>query len=176
MMTEAVKRYRAKNRAKMNEIAKRYYENNKQKVLDRNKAYLDQNKEKVETRRKEYRKENQPKITESKRKQSLERRKRDPLYRVTINLRARLRLALNGKNKSKKTLELLGCSVEYLRNHLESKFTEGMTWENYGKWHIDHIKPCSSFDLLLAENQSLCFHYSNLQPLWAIDNLKKYNK
>lgn len=72
-------------------------------------------------------------------------------------------------------MELLGCTIEELRTHLEAQFQEGMTWDNYGRdgWHIDHIKPCSSFDLLKEAEQRECFHYTNLQPLWAKDNLSK---
>ena len=80
--------------------------------------------------------------------------------------------------KCKKTLELTGCTLEFLYNYLESKFTKGMSWDNYGKfgWHIDHIIPCSSFDMSNPEEQKKCFHYTNLQPLWWLDNLKKSNK
>lgn len=60
-----------------------------------------------------------------------------------------------------------------LKKHLEIKFTKGMSWENYGKWHVDHIKPCAKFDLTKESEQRKCFHYTNLQPLWAIDNFKK---
>jgi hypothetical protein len=56
---------------------------------------------------------------------------------------------------------------------LEKKFLPGMNWENYGEWHIDHIVPCSSFDLSKSEQQKICFNYSNLQPLWAADNIRK---
>lgn len=70
-------------------------------------------------------------------------------------------------------MELTGCSKDDLYSHLESKFTEGMNWDNYGKWHIDHIKPCVSFDLTDTEEQKKCFHWTNLQPLWAIDNMRK---
>jgi hypothetical protein len=94
------------------------------------------------------------------------------------NLRSRIRTALKAQNqvKSTKTLELIGCSIEELRKHLENLFTEGMMWQNYGMWHIDHKKPCSLFDLTQESEQKACFHYTNLQPLWAIDNLKKSNK
>jgi hypothetical protein len=68
---------------------------------------------------------------------------------------------------------LLGCSVSFLKGFLEAKFTEGMTWQNHGEWHIDHIKPCASFNLLDEEEQKKCFHYTNLQPLWAAENLSK---
>ena len=82
------------------------------------------------------------------------------------------------KHKTDKTLNLLGCSAQFLRTYIENKFLEGMTWDNYGKhgWHIDHIIPCSSFNLTDSTQQQICFHYTNLQPLWAIDNLKKSNK
>ena len=72
-------------------------------------------------------------------------------------------------------MELIGCSKEELIKHLESQFIEGMTWENWSLngWHIDHIRPISSFDLSDPAQAKECFHYSNLQPLWAIDNLKK---
>jgi len=77
------------------------------------------------------------------------------------------------KVKTGKTLELTGCSKEELITHLQSKFTEGMTWDNYGEWHIDHILPCVSFNLEDPEEQKKCFHWTNLQPLWAIDNIRK---
>ena len=94
-------------------------------------------------------------------------------YKLTSNLRHRIYMALKGKVKSKTTMSLLGCSIDFLKKELEKKFLEGMTWENYGKWHIDHIKPCAAFDLNDLKQQAECFHYSNLQPLWAIDNIKK---
>jgi hypothetical protein len=77
--------------------------------------------------------------------------------------------------KSVKTQELIGCSIDALKQHLELKFQPGMTWGNYGQWHVDHIKPCSSFNLEIVDEQKKCFNYSNLQPLWAIDNIKKGN-
>ena len=74
------------------------------------------------------------------------------------------------------TMELTGCELPFLKGYLEAKFTEGMTWENHGDWHIDHIQPCCSFDLKEEEEQQKCFHYTNLQPLWASDNLTKGGK
>ena len=102
-----------------------------------------------------------------------ERIRNDINYRIEKNLRKRLWDAIKGNNKSASTIKLLGCAVEYLKNHLESQFTEGMNWDNYGKWHIDHIIPCASFDFTDPFQQRECFHFSNLQPLWAEDNLKK---
>lgn len=106
-----------------------------------------------------------------------ERRKVDLNYRLKFVLSSRLRGALNRQSiqKTKKTMELIGCSIDFLRVHLKSKFSDGMTWNNYGKrgWHIDHIVPCAYFDLSDPEEQKKCFHYTNLQPLWAPDNLRK---
>lgn len=101
---------------------------------------------------------------------------KDPLYRCKRVLRARLTSALDAKQwtKRSKFKQYIGCSLEELKVHLESLFTEGMTWENQGKWHIDHIVPLSSAKTE-EEMYKLC-HYTNLQPLWALDNIKKSNK
>lgn len=115
-----------------------------------------------------------------RRKKERERRKflRDTNLNVRIKtiLRHRLYSALRGKNKSARTLELLGCSIEFLREHLEAQFVAGMTWANYGKWHVDHIRPVASFDFTDPQQQRECFHWTNLQPLWASDNIKKSDK
>jgi hypothetical protein len=96
-------------------------------------------------------------------------------YVIRNNTRRRLRLALLRGNSFPvdSALRLCGCSVPDLMAHLQSQFKEGMHWNNYGKWHIDHIRPCASFDLTDPEKQRQCFHYSNLQPLWAKENLSK---
>ena len=107
-----------------------------------------------------------------------ERRKTDSCFRIANNLRGRLRLALKSQRTSKKnnTLKYIGCDKKFLRTYLESKFTNGMSWDNYGLWHIDHIKPISLFNLSIEEEIYKSMHYSNLQPLWAIDNLRKNAK
>lgn len=82
--------------------------------------------------------------------------------------------ALVGSTKGGSTLTLTGVtSIGELKSILESKFLSGMTWENYGQWHVDHIRPCASFDLNDPVQQKECFHHSNLQPLWGLDNLRK---
>jgi hypothetical protein len=106
------------------------------------------------------------------------RKKADPTFRLACALRGRLMTAMHafGFIKHKRTLELLGCSVPELRRHLESKWLPGMCWENYGEWHIDHIKPIAAFRLQDRDEQNRCFHWSNLQPLWAMDNFSKSDK
>ena len=83
---------------------------------------------------------------------------------------------LKHNRKHGTTIKLLGCNINELRFYLEGKFIDGMSWDNYGEWHIDHIRPCASFDLTDPEQQKKCFHYTNLQPLWAEDNLSKGDK
>jgi hypothetical protein len=99
-------------------------------------------------------------------------------YRIASRLRNRILRALKKGYKSGHSIELLGCSIEFLKTYLENLFEEGMTWENWSRkgWHMDHIIPCASFDLTKEEEQKKCFHYTNLQPLWAKDNLEKHTK
>jgi len=104
------------------------------------------------------------------------KRKTDLIFKLKDSLRHRIYLALKGISKSKRTMELLGCSIEQLKQHLKIKFTKGMSFKNYGKWHIDHVVPCASFDLSNPEEQHKCFNFKNLQPLWAKDNLEKRDK
>jgi hypothetical protein len=95
-----------------------------------------------------------------------------------MNLRSRVRIAIKNQygKKAYKTIELIGCSIQQLKQHLESLFVEGMSWDNHGEWHIDHIKQCFKFDLTIPEQQKECFHYTNLRPLWAEDNFKRKKK
>lgn len=104
------------------------------------------------------------------------RKSNDPSYRLKRNMRTRVWQVLRGRSKSVSTLELLGCSIEHLRAHLESLFQPGMGWDNYGTWEVDHVKPCASFDLTDPAQQQACFRWSNLQPLWQPDNSRKKNR
>jgi hypothetical protein len=87
-------------------------------------------------------------------------------------------IKLANQNKTGSAIDELGCSVDQLKRYLESKFQPGMTWDNWTRdgWHIDHIKPLSSFDLTDPGQFKVACHYTNLQPLWAKDNLVKSNK
>lgn len=101
----------------------------------------------------------------------------DPNYKMHRLLRSRIRTALKRNSKSTSTLELLGTTVEHLRQHLEAQFLPGMNWKNHGrgndKWVVDHMMPCASFDLTQEDHQRQCFHWTNLQPLWDPDNNAK---
>jgi len=99
--------------------------------------------------------------------------KTDHNYKLIHTIRVRIKDVLRGHSKSDSTINMLGCTIEELWKHLEKKFKPGMTKENHGKWHVDHIIPCAIFDLSKPEEQIKCFHYTNLQPLWAIDNIRK---
>ena len=111
------------------------------------------------------------------------KRKNDLDFRLKLNLRSRVRTAIKKDSKFGKTFELIGCSVEELKMHIESQWEEGMSWENWGvykdngytTWQIDHIIPCASFDFKKEDEQRKCFHYTNSQPLWAAENNKKWN-
>ena len=115
------------------------------------------------------------KINETRNSYRREREEADVNYRLRRTLPARIKQAIkHSKNeKCASSIELLGCSINQVRKHLEAQFQAGMTWDNHGDWHIDHIKPCAAFDLADERQQRECFHYSNLQPLWAQDNLRK---
>lgn len=175
--------YRNNNRKKISEQIKLWKLNNREKVLINQKIYREKNKEREQEYRSKYRIENIDKINDNRKKtQPLinsylkNKRDSDPVYKITVNVRSRVKSYLKIKNitKKNKTFELVGITPIELKEYLEKQFTQGMSWDNYGKWHIDHIIPLSSAK---SEDEiyKLCY-YSNLQPLWAEDNLRKSNK
>ena len=166
---------------KKKEYNERYYSKNKDKIKKRLKEWYLENKEKRKERYKEnsrmnYYKDKKKKMARVMAYQKI-KNKTDINWILRKRLRGRLQKALKGIIKSKRTMELLGVPhLDFLKTYLECKFKEGMTWENRHLWHIDHIIPCSSFDLTKPEEQAKCFHYTNLQPLWASENLSKGNR
>lgn len=156
--------------------SRRYYRDNKETVLQKNKEYKERRVDWYRDYNQEYYKENKEDIKKGVKERHYKRLKEDIGYRLLQRCRTRIYQALKGQIKSKRTRKLIGCSVEKLKQHLESQFQEGMSWDNYGEWHVDHIRPCAMFDFTRAEDQLECFHYTNLQPLWAEDNQRKSDK
>ena len=155
---------------------KEYYKEYQKANEERIKEYRKANKEKTKEYNKEYKKANKEKTKEYNKEYKRERRKVDSLFKMTENLRNRTSIAFKtkGYNKNSKTQEMLGVDWEVCKAHIERQFKKGMTWDNQGDWHIDHVIPLSSANTE-KELIKLC-HYSNLQPLWAVDNIIKSAK
>jgi len=150
------------------------YLRRREKSLTYSKKYQKDNRVKVNETTKQWRKRNKQKWTKIRLNHYIKRRT-TPAGRIEDSLRTRLYQLLSNHIKSASTINLTGCSLEFLVGYLESKFKDGMSWDNYGinGWHIDHIKPCCKFDLSKEDQQKECFNYRNLQPLWAKENLSK---
>lgn len=152
-----------------NKLRRKHYKQNKEKTLEQNKKWARENPKKAQ----KWAKENPEYYRNYHRKWRKERYKNDLEFKLKCIGRSRIYSALQGKYKDETFIGLIGCTTKELIEHLESQFDEKMSWENHGEWHIDHIKPCDAFDLSNEEERFKCFHYSNLQPLWAQENLRK---
>ena len=172
--------YYQKNCERKKSQQKEYRKNNQEHVKHLRKLYYNENKDVLKKRQREYRKKNLIIIKEMDAIRQKKKLQTDPLFRLVCNLLRRVLTALQAQSSKKylKTFDLVGISIEGLWKHLESQFREGMTRENHGLkgWHVDHVRPCSSFDLSDPEEQKKCFHYTNLQPLWWWENLEKSDK
>jgi hypothetical protein len=160
------------------EYDRQYYQKNRQKKLKYQKKYAKENSDKIAKYQKEYREKNKNKLTKQHTERCKYRRKTDIQFRLIRGLRDRIKDALKGKYKAGSIIKSLGCTVEELKHHLESQWEEGMTWDNWtiDGWHIDHVIPLSSFDLTDPDQFKKACHYTNLQPLWAKDNIRKSNE
>ena len=177
-LQKVAERQRDPERVRANE--KRTRTKNKTAVVKRIKDWQQRNPEKIalygETQR--LKAQNEFEYAERRRylwrNWSKKQREEGTAYAVAQNLRCRLNNSLRSRNlsQSQSVLALIGCSIDELKSHLESQFLEGMTWTNWTTdgWHIDHIRPCASFE---DPADPRCWHYTNLQPLWAKDNLRK---
>ena len=166
-------KYRKEHKEEAKRYKKIYYKKNKEKLLIYGKQWRKNNKKKVQKLKRNWKLNHKKEQREYKRKYEKRRRKEDSTYNLLSNLRSRICAVLKQNQKSAKTEKLIGCSVEKLKQHLQKQFKKGMTWKNYGEWHIDHKIPCIAFDLSKSNKQSQCFNYKNLQPLWAKENRKK---
>lgn len=172
--------YRSLNLERVRESRKKSYEKHKQKVREYQRSYYEENRESVLARSARYYFQNSERIQKqrSERKELRneylrERRKAYPLEAIKNRVRARVSGAIRsgGYKKNSKTCEIIGCERDKLKSHIESQFEDGMSWENIGDWHIDHIVPIAS-----AKNENDLiglFHFTNMQPLWAEENIKK---
>jgi hypothetical protein len=164
-----------KNQDRFKEWNAGHYKNNpelhkgkKERLKETNPDYFKEhykkNKEKKQAYKKVYNKENRDKLNERFKRRYYS----EPQFRISQTYRNRVRDAIKKAYKSGHTLELLGCTIPELKSYLEARFLPTMTWENYGTlWHIDHIIPCAFYNLVDPEQQKICFHYINLQPLFA---------
>jgi len=188
------KKYWEKTKEKQKEKNKQWRENNKEKVKESMRRWLEINAEHKKKKDKEYRKANWEHKKKVQRnwmlknyhdmKNNSERSTEFAEYKIKKNTSRRIRELL-GQNKSERCLHYVGCDLYKLRIHLETQFTDGMKWKNYGEningekkyaWQIDHRIPCNAFDLTNPIEQMACFHYKNLQPLWWDDNIIKQHK
>jgi hypothetical protein len=161
----ADKKYRQKNKNRLDEYNKNWYSKNK----EHRKQYL-----------KEYREKNIDKIREVKRTYERTRKANDPIYKLISNFRTAIYQVLKESNVEKNGhyFEILQYSPDELINHLENQFTDGMTWDNYGEWHVDHITPISLYDIKeIGDSEFMeCWSLKNLQPMWGEENIRKSNK
>lgn len=175
-LKEKRKKYYLENKNHILNKSAKYYEDNKEKKLEYQKKYSEDNKEKIAEYKSEYAKNNRKKINKYKSDYQNRRRKEDPIFmlKYSINRSINRSLRCKGLSKSKKTMDILGCSIEYFKKYLENMFIDNMSWENYGKvWDIDHKIP-----LITAESEEDVIklnHYTNLQPLdsYINRNIKK---
>lgn len=171
------KQIREKNKDKYAKKSLEYRKLHRLEAIEREHKRRKENPEKYTQRRKELYEKNKLKINE-KRRESL----KDPKNKILKGLRDRLSHAIR-RAKAKKytnTKTFLGCDLTYFQNYIESLWLSGMSWDNYGhgknKWVLDHIKPCSAFNLLDENEQKQCFHYTNIKPCWFSENAKKWSK
>lgn len=189
---EVIQIYRQANKEKIQENAKKHRQDNKEKIREYNKKYRHDNKigiqEKLQKHRKdnpgyskEYRLKNLKKTQGYFRQYTYEQRKNNPKYRLNHNISRSIQKSLKIQNLLKNYRHwesLINFTLQELMDHLEGLFQFGMTWKNYGKWHIDHRKPINFFNFQIVNDSEFkeCWALNNLQPLWAEDNFRKGNK
>lgn len=153
------------------------YQANKEKEKTKNTEWVSRNRDKCCSKARKWQIANKDKVRKYKRAREKALYTLDFNFKIETLLRTRICSAVKsqGVRKQTKTIKLLGCSIQEFKTHIESKFDSLMNWNNYGKygWHIDHIKPCTLFNLADPLEQAKCFNFKNLQPLWATTNLQK---
>lgn len=168
--------YRKENKDKINDTRRKYMKRNKDKWSEYYKNWRVENKEAMKIANKQYQIENKEHVREQRRLYERNKLDTNMEYLLVHRLRDRMRKAINRNYKSGSAVRDLGCSIEFFKQYLKSKFQPGMTWDNRKDWHIDHIIPLNFFDLTNREEFLKACHYTNLQPLWAQDNLSKSDR
>ena len=167
----------AANPGKSTEYSQRWQVKNPDKVKATEARRVRHRTDEVRSREFAYRQRTKEQRRAYRRQWQANRMATDTAFHFRSNLASLINTAIRKQfgSKANRTHDTIGCTVTELRQHLETQFIDGMTWQNYGKhgWHVDHIRPCASFDLKDPEQQRQCFHYTNLQPLWAVDNIRK---
>jgi len=171
------KKYREENKEEISKNKKKYYIKNREEILKNRIKYREENIEKFKEKDKKYYKKNKRKIITRSVLYEKKRLKKDIQYKLTKSLRKRTYMAIKNNQRVGSAIKDLGCTISELKEHLEKQFKEGMSWINWSMngWHIDHIIPLSSFDLTDRKQFLEACNYTNLQPLWSIDNIKKSN-
>lgn len=167
------KEYNLKNKERKRKKHREWRLKNKELIKLKRKQYYQKNKQTLINKTIQWRKNNPEKVSQYRRQYEQYRMDRDIEFKLRKILRNRLNNAIKNNFKSGSAIKNLGCTITELKKHLESQFQEGMTWDNHGDWHIDHIKPLAKFNLSKLKELKKACHYTNLQPLWAKDNLKK---
>jgi len=169
---EYQKRYREQNRDRLLAQKQIYYEKNRARIL----ARINADRERKRQYDRQYHRKNRK--THREKKRTYQRKYRSvPVHKLAHNLRNRLSKFIRRRSGRDSTEVLLGCPFDEFAKHIERQFRSGMTWRNYGRvWHIDHIIPVTAFDLMDEGQLRRCFHFSNLRPLLARQNLRKNNK
>ncbi|MDC3412538.1 hypothetical protein [Terrihalobacillus insolitus] len=177
-ISEQQKKYYEKNKEKINTYKKDWYEKNKDNVIERVTKYATDNKERVAEWKREYDKRNKEIVSKRKMKYSRNKRMTDPMFRVNDAVSGGIYKSITSNKAGRGWEELVGYSLIDLKQHIEKQFKPGMSWENYGEWHIDHIYPKASFDFINSDDPDFkrCWNLNNLQPLWAVENLRKSTK
>jgi hypothetical protein len=156
------------------EYRRQYYLKNKEHTLAINKLWAKNNIEKKRSIWRTYYYKNNKKLNQKKIKYRNKIYATDSYFRLYTSIRTRINKVIKNNAKCKNTIKLLGVpNIKFLKNYLEKKFKPKMSWKKRGLIHIDHIIPCAAFDLSDPKQQIKCFHYTNLQPLWAHENLSK---
>lgn len=135
------------------------------------KAERQKHKARAAAQKKEYRQRPEVKARNAER---MRLKRQDPAVKLQHNLSKRMWDVMMGAKAGRSIRRYIGCTPEELRTHIENQFWIGMSWDNYGEWHVDHIMPCASFDHSKEADIKKCWHYTNLQPLWAKDNISKH--